>query len=160
MPRTLPSDEPTKFPEEPVHPGMLLGPATGAVMSFIRESEEHEKGVIAAVFTDKNFLRIKPNQYAELAMDAYPGEILTGRVINTINVSGKGQLIAGGVVPTALVDGTPTQFVVRIRLDEVDSHPLPGGAQGQAAVYTGDVQIAGIPIMFLIRANSWMNDLF
>ena len=143
-----------------VHPGMLLGPATGPVMSFIRDTDERQKGVVVAVFVEKNFLRIRTDQYAELAMDAYPGEILTGRVLNSINVSGKGQLVAGGMVPTDLADGKPTQFAVRIQLDDVDSYPLPGGAQGQAAVYTGDVQIAGIPILFLIRANSWMNYLF
>lgn len=76
------------------------------------------------------------------------------------DISGKGQLVAGGVIPTDLSDGEATQFAVRIQLDDIDFHPLPGGAQGQAAVYTSDVQIAGIPVMFLIRANSWMNYLF
>ncbi|MEO9590260.1 HlyD family secretion protein [Rhodopirellula bahusiensis] len=143
-----------------LHPGMLLGPTTGPVMSFIRDTDEHKRGVVVAVFDEKNFLRIKPEQYAELAMDAYPGEILTGQVLDVISVSGTGQLVASGAIPTDLALGKPTQFAVRIQLDEVDSHPLPGGAQGQAAVYTGDVQIAGIPVMFLIRANSWMNYLF
>ncbi|MCC9656773.1 HlyD family secretion protein [Rhodopirellula halodulae] len=143
-----------------VHPGMLLGPATGPVMSFIRDFDQEHDGIVVALFTEKNFLRIQPNQYAELAMDAYPGEILTGRVLNAINVSGKGQLTAGGVVPSSVSDGKPSQFAVRIRLDDPESYPMPGGAQGQAAVYTGDVQIAGIPIMFVIRANSWMNYVF
>lgn len=74
-------------------------------------------------------------------------------------MSGSGQLNASGQLPTALVDGKPTTFAVRIRLDD-DELRLPGGAKGQVAVYTEDMQIAGIPVMFLIRAKSWMSYLF
>ena len=92
-------------------------------------------------------------------MDAYPGEILTGRVLNVIDVSGFGQLDAAGRLPTTLVNAEPTAFAVRIRLDEIERR-LPGGAQGQVAVYTENLQIAGVPVMFLIRAKSWLKYLY
>lgn len=140
--------------------GMLVSSSTGAVMTFVRDPKPEEEGVVVATFAEKNFLRIRAGQYAEVAMDAYPGEILTGRVQTPIGISGTGQLTTEGVLPKALLDGTKTLYAVRIRLDHADRYPLPGGAQGQAAVFTDDVQIAGIPVMFLIRAKSWMNYLF
>ncbi|TWU04345.1 HlyD family secretion protein [Stieleria varia] len=137
--------------------GMMVGGGTGAVMTFIRDHDDDDHGVIVATFAEKSFLRIKPGHYAEVAMDGYPGEILTGRVLNTIDVSGTGQLTASGQLPTSILSGKPTLFAVRIKLDRADELRLPGGARGQAAIYTEDVQVAGIPIMFLIRTNSWLN---
>ena len=65
---------------------------------------------------------------------------------------------AEGVLPSVLMDGKPTKFAVRIQFDD-ETLRLLGGAQGQAAICTEDVQIAGLPIMFLIRANSWISHL-
>ncbi len=138
-----------------LRPGMLVGMGSGAVMSFVRDRLDDKAGVVVATFGEKNYLRIKPGQYAEVALDGYPGEILTGRVLNSIDASGMGQLTASGALPTELVDGKPSTFAVRIKLDDPELR-IPAGAQGQAAVYTEDVQIVGIPIMFLIRTKSWL----
>ena len=139
-----------------VRKGLLVSASMGPIMTFVHENAEADQGVIVATFMEKNFLRIKSGQYAEVAMYGYPGQILTGRVLNTIDVSGAGQLDATGRLPTGLVSVTPTQFAVRIKLDQADLR-IPGGARGQAAVYTENVQIAGIPVMFLIRAKSWLS---
>lgn len=37
---------------------------------------------------------------------------------------------------------------------------LPAGVHGAAAVYTDNMQIAGVPIMFVIRARSWLIYIF
>ncbi len=142
-----------------VRPGLLVSAGSGPVMTFIRKDSSSPRGIVVATFAEKSYLRIKPGQYTELAMDGYPGEILTGRVLSAIDVSGTGQLDASGRLPTSLVGQTPTLFAVNIQLDDPKLR-LPGGAQGQAAVYTEDIQIAGIPVMFLIRAKSWLNYLF
>ncbi|SMP42617.1 Multidrug resistance efflux pump [Neorhodopirellula lusitana] len=140
--------------------GMMVGGGgTSAVMTFIREPDQENKGVVLATFAEKNFLRIKSGQYAEVALDGYPGQILTGRVLNVIDASGTGQLTASGTLPSTVISGQPTMFAVRIRLDDGETIRLPGGAQGIAAIYTENIQVAGIPIMFLIRANSWLNYL-
>ncbi len=136
--------------------GMLVGgAASGAVMSSILESSDSNRGVVVAAFNQKNFLRIKEGQYTEVALFGYPGQIFTGRVINAIDVSGAGQLTASGILPTNLGGTQPTEFAVRIKLDNADELRLPGGSQAQVAVYTEDLQVAGIPVMFLIRAQSW-----
>ncbi|HBE71505.1 MAG TPA: HlyD family secretion protein [Planctomycetaceae bacterium] len=139
--------------------GLLVSASSGPVMTFVRDEPETGNGVVVAMFAEKNYLLIKPEQYAEIAMAGYPGQILKGRVINTIDVSGAGQLDATGQLPTTVVDGTPTSFAVRIQLDDA-SLRLPGGARGQVAIYTDNMQIAGIPVMFLIRGKSWLNYLF
>ncbi len=140
-----------------LRPGMLVGGAGGtAVMSFILESSEANRGVVVASFDQKNYLRIKAGQYSEVALFGYPGEIFTGRVLNTIDVSGDGQLSATGLLPSVLGSKQASQFAVRIKLDQGDDLRLPGGSQAIVAVYTEDVQIAGIPIMFVIRAESWI----
>lgn len=140
--------------------GMLVGGAgSGAIMSFVLESGNTTRGVIVAAFNQKNFLRLKPGQYAEVALHGYPGQIFTGRVLNAIDVSGAGQLTASGILPSDLGGSQPTMFAARIKLDNSEDLRLPGGSQAQVAVYTEDLQIAGIPVMFLIRAQSWMRFL-
>ena len=139
--------------------GMMVGAVSGPVLSFVVANTGDNQGVIVATFNQKNFLLIKQGQYAEVALNNYPGKIFTGRVLNTIDVSGAGQLTASGLVPTTLVTGGPSTFAVRIKLDEAETVRLPGGTQALAAVYTENVQIAGLPVMFLIRAQSWMRYL-
>jgi len=47
-----------------------------------------------------------------------------------------------------------------IRLDNAGHLRLPAGTRGQAAVYTGNVKVAGIIRMALMRIASWTNFLF
>lgn len=139
--------------------GMMVGGTSGSVMSLVLDRSERSRGIVVAAFNQKNFLRIKKDQYAEVALHSYPGEIFTGRVVNTIDVSGAGQLSATGTLPSELSSGKPSTFAVRIKLDRGDELRLPGGSQADVAVYTDDVQIAGIPIMFVIRTYSWLRYL-
>jgi membrane fusion protein (multidrug efflux system) len=140
--------------------GMLVGGAGGgAVMSFIVDKSEENQGVVVAAFSQKNYLRIKTGQYAEVALHNYPGEILTGRVLDTIDISGAGQLTASGDIPDDLGSSKEATFAVRIKLDNSEKLRIPAGTQAQVAIYTEHVQIAGIPIMFLIRAQSWLRYL-
>jgi multidrug resistance efflux pump len=141
-----------------LRPGMLVGGAgSGAVMSFVQDRNDMTRGMVVATFDQKNYLRIKAGLYAEVALHGYPGEIFTGRVITTIDISGEGQMTASGILPSDLGGAKPTRFAVRIKLDKGDELRLPAGSQAHVAVYSQDVQIAGIPIMFLIRAHSWLN---
>jgi multidrug resistance efflux pump len=139
---------------------LVGGPGAQAVMSFIPDRADSDRGVVVAMFGQKNYLLIKPGQYAEVVLDAYPGHVFTGSVLTTIDISGNGQLQASGDLPTSLGSGPPTNFAVRIALNDGPNLRLPGGAAGSAAVYTDHVQIAGIPVMFVMRAESWLNYIF
>lgn len=143
-----------------LNPGMLVGANVGSVMSFVLDESEETRGVIVATFDQKHFLLIQKGQYAEVALRDYPGEIFTGRVLNTIDINGKAQLMASGDIPNDLGSGAPSTFAVRIKLDKVDQLKIPGGSHAYVAVYTEHVQVAGIPVMFIIRTYSWLNYLF
>lgn len=143
-----------------LRPGMLVGGNAGSIVSFVLNSSEDAQGVIVATFDQKHFLLIKSGQYAEVSLRDYPGEIFTGRVLNTIDMNGKGQLMASGDIPEDIGAGAPSSFAARIKLDKGDGLRLPGGSQACVAVYTDNVQVAGIPVMFIIRTYSWLNYLF
>ena len=143
-----------------IQPGTLVGGASSyPIMNFVPDPDESTHGIIVAAFGQKNYLKIKKGQYAEVALNGYPGRIFKGRVLSAIDVSGAGQLIERGIVPDELIDTQSTDFAVRIKLDDSDGLRLPAGSQGQVAVYTEEMQIAGIPVMFVIRAQSWLHYL-
>jgi membrane fusion protein (multidrug efflux system) len=103
-------------------------------------------------------VQISKGDYAEVVFPMYPGQVFPGKVMTTIDVASGGQLSPTGLVPDAGKTGA-ARFAVRIRLDD-DALRLPAGAQGSAAVYTGNVQVAGIIRMALMRITSWTNYLF
>jgi multidrug resistance efflux pump len=140
-----------------LQPGMLVGgPGAAAIMSFVQERTEAGRGVVTALIGQKNFLLVKPDQYAEVVLDGYPGRIFTGHVVTTIDINGAGQLAANGDLPEDFGTNAPARFAVRIKLDDADDLRLPGGTSGMAAIYTDHVPIAGIPVMVLLRMQSWL----
>lgn len=141
--------------------GMLVGGAgANSVMSFVEDRNKEDRGIVVALVGQKNYLLIKPEQYAEVAINGYPGKIFTGRVATLIDISGAGQLTASGDLPDDLGPAKPSQFAVRIKLDDAENLRLPAGSNGIAAIYTDNMPIAGIPVMFVVRMQSWLNFLF
>jgi multidrug resistance efflux pump len=96
------------------------------------------------------YLQIKPGEYAEVVLPMYPGRVFAGKVATTIDVASEGQLTATGLFPGVGNPGN-AKFAVRIRLDNAEGVRLPAGTQGDAAIYTGNVQISGIIRMALMR---------
>jgi multidrug resistance efflux pump len=139
-------------------PGAIVS-AAASVMPFVCDRDERNAGVVVASFMQGPYLAIKPGDYAEVALPMYPGRVLAGKVLTTIDVASEGQLTATGLFP-GVGDPGNARFAVRIRLDDANNVRLPAGAQGSAAVYTGDVQIAGVMRMALMRIASWTNYLF
>lgn len=140
-----------------LEPGALVS-AKVSVMPFVCNRDEHNRGMVVATFVQGPYLSIKPGAYAEVVFPMYPGQVFAGKVSTVIDYAAAGQLMASGVFPDV---GTPdsTRFAVKIKLDD-STLRLPAGAQGNAAVYSGKVQIAGIIRMAVMRANSWMNYIF
>lgn len=89
----------------------------------------------------------------------YPGRVFPGKVVTTIDVAAEGQLTATGLFPGIGNPGN-ARFVVRIQLDDAEGLRLPAGTQGDAAIYSGNVQISGIIRMALMRITSWTNYLY
>ena len=133
--------------------------ASASVLPFVCNRDESNIGVVVASFMQGPFLRINPGDYAEVVFPMYPGLVFPGKVLTTIDLASEGQLSASGLFPAANAPGT-ARFAVRIRLDDAEKIRLPAGTQGNAAIYTGDVQIAGVIRMALMRISSWSNYLF
>jgi multidrug resistance efflux pump len=139
-------------------PGAVVS-AAASVMPFVCERDESNVGMVVASFMQGPYLRINKGDYAEVVFPMYPGHVFPGKVLTTIDLASEGQLSASGLYPGSNAPGT-ARFAVRIKLDDADKLRLPAGTQGNAAVYTGDVQIAGIIRMALMRMTSWTNYLF
>ncbi|KAA5544349.1 HlyD family secretion protein [Roseiconus nitratireducens] len=143
-----------------LQPGSLVGGSgASAVMSFVQERSDRDRGVVSALIEQKNYLLVKPNQYAEVVLDGYPGRVFTGRVLTMIDMSGAGQLTAEGNLPEDFGSAPPARFAVRIKLDHANDLRLPGGTSGIAAIYTDNVPIAGLPVMVVLRMQSWLKYL-
>lgn len=139
-------------------PGTIVSSAA-SVAPFVCDRDDRNRGVVVASFMQSAYLQISPGDYAEVVFPMYPGRVLTGKVLTTIDAAGEGQIKATGLLPD--VDRpAPTRFAVRILLDNAGDLRLPAGAQGSAAIYTGNVQIAGIIRMAIMRFGSWTNYIF
>jgi multidrug resistance efflux pump len=139
-------------------PGAVVSSAA-SVVPFVCDRDERNAGVVVASFMQGPYLQIKPGDYAEVVLPIYPGRVFPGRVVTTIDVASEGQLTATGLFP-AIGNPSKARFAVRIRLDDAENLRLPAGIDGTAAVYTGNVQIAGVIRMALMRIASWTNYLF
>ena len=139
-------------------PGTVVS-AAASVMPFVCNRDEGNRGVVVATFMQGPYLAIKPGAYAEVVFPMYPGRVFPGKVLTTIDLASEGQLTATGLFPG--IDAPHNaRFAVRIKLDDGDDLRLPAGTQGSAAVFSGNVQIAGVIRMAVLRANSWLNYLF
>jgi membrane fusion protein (multidrug efflux system) len=139
-------------------PGAVVS-AAASVLPFVCERDESNLGMVVATFMQGPYLQIKPGEYAEVVFPMYPGRVFPGKVVTTIDIASEGQLTATGLFPGI---GSPSnaRFAVRIRLDDAEQLRLPAGAQGDAAIYSGNVQIAGVIRMALMRITSWTNYLY
>ena len=139
-------------------PGVVVSSAA-SVLPFVCDRDESNQGIVVATFMQGPYLRIRPGEYAEVVFPMYPGQVFPGKVLTTIDLASEGQLSATGLFPGTNAPGT-SRFAVRIKLDDAEKLRLPAGTQGNAAIYTGQVQIAGIIRMALMRITSWTNYLF
>jgi multidrug resistance efflux pump len=139
-------------------PGAVVS-AAASVLPFVCDRDESNLGMVVASFMQGPYLQIKPGEYAEVIFPMYPGRVFPGKVVTTIDIASEGQLTATGLFPGI---GSPSnaRFAVRIRLDDAEQLRLPAGAQGDAAIYSGNVQIAGVIRMALMRITSWTNYLY
>jgi len=144
-----------------IHPGLYVvsTPLRPAMVFIQSDSVTH-----VAWFRQNNLIRLKPGSEAEVAFDGIPGVVFSAEVIDYIHVLAEGELQAKG----NLYDMSPNLKAGRIPVKIKITDPrfaeyadtIPGGAFGQAAVYSEH----GLQVAFLrrilIRMSSWMNYLF
>lgn len=143
-----------------VRPGMVAGEARlGAIASFVCDDDRY----LLANFFQEHLKYVKPGQDIEAAIDLYPGQIFTGKVLAIWQGSGAGQMQPSGTLPDFKYAPSATpqgQFAVAIRLDDPDQKKFPIGTQGRAAIYAQPSS----PFVYLrkisIRAYTWFNWIY
>lgn len=138
-------------------PGLVVGILrVGAIASFVVDEDPY----LLAPYVQEHLKFVKDNQPVEIALDLYPGRILTGRVEHVWWATGQGQMMPHGDIPKFVVPMPKGRFAARIHIDNPDGLRLPAGAQGAVAIYT-DVGAGFSPLRrIVIRTYTWANWLY
>ncbi|MDX1744051.1 MAG: HlyD family secretion protein [Ruegeria sp.] len=127
-------------------PGLVVGDIRlGAIASFVTKDNPY----ILATYRQQNLKFVAPGQEVEVALDLYPGEILTGKVEAIWWATRQGQYLPSGRLPGFEVPKLPGRIAVQISVEVPDSHTLPAGGHAAVAIYTGQ----GKSFEFLRRIN-------
>lgn len=127
-------------------PGMVVGEIRlGAIASFVTDADPY----ILAKFRQQNMKFIEPGQPVEVALDLYPGEILTGEVVDVWWATRQGQYLPSGRLPNFVLPSAPGHFAVEIKVDVPEDRHLPSGGHAAVAIYTGQ----GASFEWLRRIN-------
>jgi len=117
-----------------------------------------------AWFRQNNLARLKEGNYAEIAFNAIPGEVFAAEVKTVVPVLSEGELQTSGNLQdmsTKMTGGRmPVILTITDSAFEEYTKTLPGGAFGQAAVYSEEGKQVAFLRKILIRMSSWMNYLF
>lgn len=131
------------------------------VMVFINDEGMN---YYVAWFRQNSLLRLQAGYEAELAFDAVPGEVFTGKVLSVLPAIAEGQVQPTGNLVSPLSAPYPGRVPVVIEITderfEAYRERLPGGAFGQAAVYSDHMRHVAIMRKVLLRMSAWMNYIF
>lgn len=127
-------------------PGLVVGDIRlGAIASFVTEDSPY----ILATYRQQNLKFVEPGQPVEVALDLYPGEILTGKVEAIWWATRQGQYLPSGRLPGFELPKIPGRIAVQISVDVPEGHTFPAGGHAAVAIYTGQ----GKSFEFLRRIN-------
>ena len=141
-----------------VVPGMVAGVVRfGAIATFIVDRDRYVLGN----FFQEHLKYVKVGQPVEVALNRYPGQIFKGKVESIWWANGEGQLLPSGDLPVFNPgpNGAQTGFAVKIVMENKDQGLFAIGAQGAAAIYTGNRGFAALR-RIVIRTYSWLNWLY
>lgn len=144
-----------------VRPGMVSGILRiGGIAVLIAEDNRY----LLATFFQENLKYVKRDQYAEVALDLYPGQIFKGRVDSIWKANGQGQLLPTAEIPKfspADPEIPQGQYAVKILLEDPDQSQFPIGAQGSVAIYVnGDRGAWAALRKVAIRMHTWLAWLY
>jgi hypothetical protein len=101
---------------------------------------------------------------AEVALDAYPGQIFKGTVEAIWKTNAQGQYLPSDVLPTFNEldpHGPRGEFAVKIALADAIEDKVTIGTHGVAAIYTNGYRGAWAALRRIaIRSYSWFNWLY
>lgn len=128
------------------------------VMVFVHEEED----LFIAWFRQNSLLRLKVGDAAEIAFDGIPGKVFSGEVETVLPLIAEGQLQPNGTLMTDT--SAAGRMPVRIRITDKNferyRNRVPGGAFGQAALYSEHFHHVALLRKILLRMSAWMNYIF
>ncbi|MEO4048878.1 biotin/lipoyl-binding protein [Pseudomonas sp. CAU 1711] len=134
----------------PLRPAMVFVPQEDyAYVAWMRQNSQ---------------LRLSVGDEAEIAFDGIPGEVFAARVKQVMPVIAEGQVQPSGNLIG--FTGSPPPGRVPVVLEVTDPEfeqyreLMPGGAYGQAALYSEHFHHVAIMRKILLRMASWMNYIF
>lgn len=144
-----------------VRPGMIATRVPlRPLMVFIPDEDYY----LTAWMRQNSLLRLTVGEEAEVAFDGLPGQVFKGRVKNVLAVIGEGQVQASSTLVS--YTGSPPPGRVPVVIEITDPafaqyrQQMPGGAYGQAALYSEHFHHIAAMRKILLRMASWMNYLF
>ena len=129
------------------------------VMTFVPK----EKRRIAGLFWQNSLLRLEAGQDAEVILDAVPGHVFTGKVVDVIPAMAEGQITASGTLISAANISKHGFAIAMIELDEdLDDYNLPLGVQGQAVAINSEHDPMHVSLVrrILLRMMAWIKYIY
>ena len=135
-------------------PGLVVGEIRlGAIAAFVTDEDPY----ILATFRQQNLKFVEPGQEVELALDLYPGRILTGKVEAVWWATSQGQFLPSGRLPEFVLPRLPGRIAVQITFDAPDDQRIPTGGHAGVAIYTGGAKSYEVLRRINIRLYSFAN---
>lgn len=134
----------------PLRPAMLFVPAEDFFyVAWMRQNSQ---------------LRLTLGDKAEIAFDGIPGKVFGARVKTVLPVIAEGQVQPGGNLIAFSSSQPPGRVPVVLEITDpafADYQSLmPGGAYGQAALYSEHFHHVAVMRKILLRMSAWMNYIF
>jgi multidrug resistance efflux pump len=142
-----------------VRAGMVSGILrVGGIAAFIADADPY----VLATYYQPQLKYVTTGMPAEIALDAYPGQIFRGIVDAIWKTNAQGQYLPSDVLPTFGNEDphfARGQFAVRVRIDKLQNGGLTIGTHGVVAIYTGGGGFAALR-RIVIRSYTWFNWLY
>jgi len=118
----------------------------------------------AAWMRQNSLLRLTKGDEAEVAFDGIPGKVFEGKVTSVISVIAEGQVQPSGNLIGFTGSPPAGRVPVIIEITDPDfaqyAEQMPGGAYGQAALYSQHFHHIAMMRKILLRMAAWMNYIF
>jgi multidrug resistance efflux pump len=129
-------------------------------MVFIPQEGQY----FAAWMRQNSLLRLTTGDEAEVAFDGIPGKVFEGKVTSVISVIAEGQVQPSGNLLGFTGSPPAGRVPVIIEITDPDfaqyASLVPGGAYGQAALYSKHFHHIAMMRKILLRMAAWMNYIF
>lgn len=124
----------------------------------------HEDYSYVAWMRQNSQLRLTLGDEAEIAFDGIPGEVFSAKVKMVMPVIAEGQVQPSGNLIGFTGSPPPGRVPVVLEVTDPDfaqyRDQMPGGAYGQAALYSEHFHHVAIMRKILLRMAAWMNYIF